>query len=85
MNDSRNPVRHSNQIPSREAIVIRTQTKPSPLGVSEIDGAPHPMPKDCIQRLPRFYGNNATSIEVHLQMLWDHMKVRGADDEDVYM
>ena len=43
------------------------------------------MPRDYIRKLPRFYGNNAISIEDHLQMLWDHMEVRGADDEDVYM
>ena len=43
------------------------------------------MPKDYIKMLPRFYGNNATSIEDHLQMLWDHMEVRDPDYEDVYM
>ena len=43
------------------------------------------MPKDYIKKFPRFYGNNATSIEDHLQILWDHMEVRGANDEEVYM
>ena len=43
------------------------------------------MPKDYIKKLSRFYVNNATSIQDNLQMLWDHMEVRGADHEDVYM
>ena len=43
------------------------------------------MPKDYIKKLPRFYGNNATPIEDHLQILRDHMEVRGVDDEDVFM
>ena len=43
------------------------------------------MHKGYIKNLPCFRGNNAKSIEDHLQILWDHMEVRGADDEDVYM
>ena len=43
------------------------------------------MPKDYIKKLPRFYGNIATSIEDHLQILWDRMEVRGTDDKDFYM
>ena len=43
------------------------------------------MPKDYIKKLSRFYGRNTTSIEDRLQILWDHMEVWGADDEDVYM
>ena len=48
LNDSCNPVRHSNQIPSREDKVIGTQAKPSPSDFFEMHEAPHPMPKDYI-------------------------------------
>ena len=43
------------------------------------------MPNDYTRRLPQFNGNKDISIEIHLDILWDYMEIRGADNEDVYM
>ena len=43
------------------------------------------MPNDYTRRLPQFSGNNDISIEIHLDILWDYMEIRGEDNEDVYM
>jgi hypothetical protein len=85
LNDSSTPIRHPKKIPSRKARVVRNPAKPSPFDFSEIYGAPHLMPNNYSERLPRFYGNYFESIENHLQVFWDYVEVRGADDEDVYM
>ena len=43
------------------------------------------MPNDYTRRMPRFNGNKDMSIESHLDILWDYMESRGADNEDIYM
>ena len=43
------------------------------------------MPNDYTRRMPRFNGNKDISIESHMDILWDYMESRGADNEDVYM
>ena len=43
------------------------------------------MPNDYIRRMPWFNGNKDISIESHLDILWDYMESRGANNEDVYM
>ena len=43
------------------------------------------MPNDYTRRFPRFNENKEISIESHLDILWDYMESRGADNEDVYM
>ena len=43
------------------------------------------MPNDYTRRLPQFNGNKDVYIESHLDILWDYMEIRGADNEDVYM
>ena len=43
------------------------------------------MPNDYTRRMPRFNGNKDISIESHLDILWDYMESRGANNEDVYM
>ena len=47
--------------------------------------SPHPMPKNYTRRMPRFNGSKDISIESHLDILWDYMESRGANNEDVYM
>ena len=64
---------------------LKKQDKQSPFDFSEIPRAPHPMPNDYIMRLPQFSGNNDISIESHLDILWDYMEIRGAENEDVFM
>ena len=77
---------HSQSKPySQVTSVVKKQDKQSPFDFSEIPGAPHPMPNDYTRRLPQFSGNNDISIESHLDILWDYMEIRGADNEDVYM
>ena len=43
------------------------------------------MPNDYTKRLPQFNGNKDIAIESHLDILYDYMEIRGADNEDVYM
>ena len=43
------------------------------------------MPNDYTRRLPQFSGNNDICIEIHLDILWDYMEIRGANNEDVFM
>ena len=64
---------------------VKKQDKQSPFDISEISGAPHTMPNNYARRLPQFNGNKDISIESHLDILWDYMEIRGADNEDVYM
>ena len=79
--DLGNPIRYPNQI----TIAVEKQGKQCPFDFSEIPRAPHPMPNDYTRRLPQFNGNKDISIESHLDILWDYMEIRGADNEDVYM
>ena len=80
------PRRQSQSKPySQVTRAIKKQDKRSPFDFSEIPGAPHPMPNDYTRRMPRFNENKDISIENHLDILWDYMESRDADNEDVYM
>ena len=80
------PRSHSQSKPySQVTRVVKKKDKRSPFDFPEIPGAPHPMPNDYTRRMPQFYGNKDISIESHLDILWDYMESRGADNEDVYM
>ena len=61
------------------------KAKASPLDFSLIPGAPHDMPEKYFEKVPKFDGVSATSIEDHIDKVWDHMEAYGAVDEDVFM
>ena len=75
----------SNPYSSQVTRVVKKQERQSPFDFSEISGASHPMPNDYTRRMPRLNGNKDISIESHLDILWDYMKYRGDNNEDVYM
>ena len=52
---------------------------------SEIYEAPHPMPKEYSEELPRFFANPIETIESHLDAFSCYMEFMGAKHEDVYM
>ena len=75
----------SNPYSSQVTRAVKKQDRQSPFDFSEISGAPHLMPNNYTRRMPRFNGNKDISIESHLDILWDYMESRGANNEDVYM
>ena len=79
--DPGNPIRYPTQI----IRAVKKQDKQSPFDFFEIPGAPHPLPNDDTRRLPQFNKNKNISVEGHLDILWDYMEIRGADNADVYM
>ena len=43
------------------------------------------MPDKYFEKVPRFDGVSAISIEDHIDKVWKHMEAYGASDEDVFM
>lgn len=80
VNDSRYSISHTTQVIGS----VMKQVKPSPFNFFEIHGAPHPMPKYYIKKLPRFFGNDYVYIEGYLDVFWWYMEFGGVEDEDVY-
>ena len=64
---------------------FRSRARPSPFDFSLIQGAPHDMPEKYFDKLPKFSGSSAKSIEEHIESVWNYMDVYGAEAEDVYM
>ena len=71
--------------PPQNLRVFGRKAKASPLDFSLIQGAPHDMPKKYFEKVPKFDGVSTTSIEDHIDKVWDHMEAYGAVDEDVFM
>ena len=71
--------------PPQNLSLFGRKAKASPLDFSLIPGAPHDMPEKYFEKVPKFDGVSATSIEDHIDKVWDHMEAYGAVDEDVFM
>ena len=65
--------------PPQNSRVFGRKAKASPLDFSLVPGAPHDMLENYFEKVPKFDGVSATSIEDHIDKVWDHM------DEDVFM
>ena len=72
-------------VPPQNSRIFGRKAKPSPLDFSLIPGPPHDMPAKYFEKVPRFDGVSAISIEDHINKVWEHMEAYGAFDEDVFM
>ena len=76
---------NQNAPPPQNPRIFGRKGKASPLDFSLIQGAPHDMPEKYFEKVPKFDGVSATSIEDHIDKVWDHMEAYGAVDDDVFM
>ena len=76
---------NNTQTNSPVACAFGNKVRTSPLDFSHVLGAPHDMPDKYFEKIPKFNGNCATSIEDHIENVWAHMEAYGAEEEDVFM